>query len=63
MEEKLLMISFASASLMALFEMCICSHYKSVFGNGRVCVCLDCNSMFFMWLKGEGLMIKDEETA
>lgn len=60
MEEEL--VTIASASFMVLFEMCICSHKKSLFGNSRVSLCLDCNSVFLIiWLKGEGLKIQDKD--
>lgn len=48
-------------SFMGLFEMCICSHKMSLFGNSRVSLCLDYNSMFLIiWLKGEGLKVQDK---
>lgn len=62
MEEELVTIRMASPSFMVLLEMSICSHKKSLFGNSRVSICLDCNSTFLIiWLKGEGFKIQDED--
>jgi len=61
MEEELVTMRIASVYFVALFEMCICSHKKSLFGISRVSLCLDCHSVFrITWLKGECLKIQDK---
>lgn len=50
------MMSFASQSLISLFEMFeMCTHEKSVLGNSRVRIKVQADTMFLMWLKVRSL--------